>query len=60
MGSKFTVEVWRRIEWQDDRYGYTEFWRGASFFLAILNLIKAKREGYGCVTLHWRGEATNV
>lgn len=58
MGNTWEIQVWKRL---DDRggayvgdYGYEEFWRGQSALSALWNFIKAKREGYGCVTLHWR------
>ena len=54
MGSKYTVEVWKQIEWKGDEYGYEEFWHGQSWIAAMVNFIKAKREGHGCVTMHWR------
>ena len=59
MGSTFEIEVWKKTEsgWHDgrgDQYGYEQFWRGESWIAAAWNYIKAKRQGHGCVTLHWR------
>lgn len=54
MGSKFEIQVWTRREWLDGEYGYEEFWRGESVIGAIVNLIRARQYGYGCVTLSWR------
>jgi hypothetical protein len=53
MGNTFEVQVWAR----DQNLGenrYTQFWAGQNFLSAIWNMAKAKRAGYGCVTLHWR------
>lgn len=54
MGNTWTVEVWKQVEWMDWKYGYEDFWRGENMLAALFNFWKAKREGYGCVTLHWR------
>lgn len=51
MGTKFEIEVWKK---SDGGCAYEEFWRGESLIAALWNLYKAKREGHGCVTLHWR------
>jgi hypothetical protein len=51
MGNTWTIEVWAEFM---GKYRYLEFWRGQSWIGAIWHLIKAKRKGYGCVTLHWR------
>lgn len=53
MGNTYTVEVWKKREW-GDTYGNEMIWQGESFLRAIIELIKAKRLGYGCVTLDWR------
>ena len=58
MGNTFEVQVWGRAhvlgEFDLGEYRYTQFWAGQNFLSAIWNMIKAKRAGYGCVTLHWR------
>jgi hypothetical protein len=53
MGNTFEISVWKMIDWKNE-YGYEEFWRGENCIMALYQFIKAKREGYGCVTLHWR------
>ena len=53
MGNTYTVEVWKKRDW-DDSYGYEMIWQGESFLRAIIELVKAKRLGYGCTTLSWR------
>ena len=52
MGNTFEVLVW--VKQFDDLYGYDEFYRGESLIAAIWNFFKAKRQGHGCVTIHWR------
>ncbi len=54
MGITLEVLVWKPIEWRGGEYGYEEFWRGENLLAAIWQLVMAKRQGYGCVTLHWR------
>lgn len=54
MGNKFEIQVWKKIEWLENEYGYELFWCGDSWLVAVLNMIKARCEGHGCVTLHWR------
>lgn len=55
MGTTFEIEVWVPIEWLNElKYGYAPYWSGESFIVAIWKFIKAKREGHGCVTMHWR------
>ena len=54
MGNTWEIQVWKPIEWRGGEYGYEEFWRGQSWMAAAWNFLKAKREGHGCVTLHWR------
>ena len=54
MGNTWEIQVWKPIEWRGGEYGYEEFWSGQSCIDAFWNLIKAKRAGHGCVTLHWR------
>ena len=54
MGNTWEIQVWKSIEWQGGAYGYEEFWRGESWIAALWNFLKAKRKGYGCITLHWR------
>lgn len=34
--------------------GYEQFWSGESAIKALWHFWRAKRQGYGCVTLHWR------
>jgi len=53
MGNKFEVQVWVP-KWDSDDYEYRHYWCGQSLFFALCKLWAAKREGYGCVTLHWR------
>ncbi len=54
MGNTWAIEVWKRVEWCNNEYGYECLWSGESWIGALVNLVKAKRKGYGCVTLHWR------
>jgi hypothetical protein len=54
MGNTWEIQVWKQIEWRGGEWGYEEFWRGQNWVSAAWNFFKAKREGYGCVTLHWR------
>lgn len=54
MGNTYSVEVWKKREW-GDTCDYEIIWQGESFVRAIIELIKTKRLGYGCVTLNWRG-----
>ena len=51
MGHKWTVEVWGQDEWG---YRDMEFWAGEWFVAALVYMLKAKRQGYGCVRLAWR------
>ena len=51
MGYTFTIEIWVL---GDNGYEYQEYWAGSSFIKAMFQMIKAHREGHGCVTLHWR------
>ena len=53
MGNTFEIEVWA-FDDDLDQYRYQQFWAGQNIFVGIWNMIKAKREGYGCVTFHWR------
>lgn len=52
MGNTWEIEVWTQLE--EWGYGYSHFWSGESWIAAVWNLVKAKRKGYGCITLHWR------
>jgi hypothetical protein len=54
MGNTFTVEVWKQRDWDGGNYGYEDFWRGENIVVALWKFWMAKREGHGCVTLHWR------
>lgn len=55
MGYTWEIEVWERIDKGSYyTYGYKQFWYGDSFLSAVWNFLKAKRAGYGCITLHWR------
>jgi len=56
MGSKFEIEVWKYIEWKGE-WGAEQYWAGESYRTALKKLREAKSEGYGCVTLHYRGDA---
>ena len=47
MGNTWVIEIWKRIEWRGNEYGYEDFWRGESWIAALWNLAKAKREGPG-------------
>ena len=51
MGWVWEVKVWREI---DNIYGYHSYWRGDSFVMAVFNMLKAKRKGWGCIALEWR------
>lgn len=53
MDTTFEVVVWKFVDWRNS-YAYEEYWRGQSVFVALWHLVKAKREGYGCVVLYWR------
>ena len=53
MGNTLEIQVWKFVDWRD-AYAYEEYWRGESWIAALWNFLKAKREGHGCVTLHWR------
>lgn len=55
MGNKYTVEAWGN-HWhhKTGELSYMEVWRGENFFMAVWQLIKAKRKGYKCVKLEWR------
>jgi hypothetical protein len=52
MGNTWEIEVWNQQP--EGHWGYSDFWCGESCFAAVWNFIRAKRAGYGCVTLHWR------
>lgn len=52
MGWKYEVEAWEKCS--DGEYRYVTKWGGSYLLLALWNLIKVKRQGYGCVTLSWR------
>ena len=53
MGNTFEIQVWAaRIG--EPGYRYVEYWRGESLFQMIIQMVKAKRAGHGCVTLYWR------
>lgn len=54
MGNTFTVMAWGQHDGPNEGYRDMEYWRGESFIQALIQLRKAKREGYGCVTLYWR------
>jgi len=54
MGWTYEIEAWEPYPYPDERYHYVTKWTGESFLAAIWNLIKVKRQGFGCVTLHWR------
>lgn len=52
MGNRFEIEVWHC---NDGDCQYYPFWKGESLIAALWQYRKAKKQGYGCVTLHWRG-----
>ena len=54
MGNTWEIKVWKQIEWKNMEWDYEPFWQGESWLSAMWYLIKAKRQGHGCVTLHWR------
>lgn len=58
MGNTFEIWCWTIKEdaefGQHDAYHYVQYWRGESFLEAIDHLIKAKKEGFGCVKLEYR------
>lgn len=53
MGNTYEVQVWAKDI--GGGYSYHNFWSGESFFKAIWNMRKAKKQGFGCVTFHWIG-----
>lgn len=54
MGWKYTVQVWGR-HCDDPRiYAYRVHWGGQSLLKALIELWRASRLGYGCVTLECR------
>lgn len=61
MGNTFEIQAWEQVVkdafWDDAfplEYHYVTKWTGESFLAAVWNLIKVKRQGFGCVTLSWR------
>jgi hypothetical protein len=52
MGTRWTIEVWKET---NGEFAYHEFWRGESLIRALWNLWRAALEGYGCISLTWRG-----
>lgn len=60
MGYTWEVEAWVRMNneeadmWDDPDFGYKQVYAGESLWQAIKAMRKAKRDGAGCVTLHWR------
>lgn len=54
MGSTWEVRVWKPLDWNGGEYGYEQVWQGESALSALWQMVKAKRAGYGCVTLGWR------
>jgi hypothetical protein len=54
MGNKWTIEVWELDEVRG-KHSYREFWKGENVICAIWKMVCAKRKGYGCITLSWRG-----
>lgn len=52
MGNKFEITVWKKTD--DLGYHDEQYWRGESFIKAFFHFVKAKREGYGCVSFIWR------
>jgi hypothetical protein len=55
MGNTFSVEVWGAHWGPEEPRSYLQVYGGESLIAALWALIKYKRLGYGCVTLHWRG-----
>lgn len=55
MGSTWEIEVWGEHGFGSDGHSYKTYWRGESAIQAFYKLWMAKKEGFGCVTLHWRG-----
>lgn len=54
MGSKYTVQVWGKHYGENEPYCYMVHWAGQSALRALLELWRASRLGYGCVTLECR------
>ena len=54
MGSKYTVQVWGRHFGDNEPYSYMVHWAGQSALRALVELWRASRLGYGCVTLECR------
>lgn len=54
MGSKYTIQVWGKHLGEDEPYGYMVHWAGQSLPWALLELWRASRLGFGCVTLECR------
>jgi hypothetical protein len=53
MGNTFEIHVWAARP-REHGYEYFEYWRGESLLQMMIQMVKAKRAGHGCVTLHWR------
>ena len=53
MGNKYVVLAYTQL--RDGEYQYIESYRGESFFAAIWDMYKCKKQGSGCVRLEWRG-----
>lgn len=57
MGNTYTVDAWgqHRVFGPDDlEYSNMMQWQGESFWRALWELRKAKKRGFGCVSLSWR------
>ena len=54
MGSKYTVQVWGKHIGESGPYCYSVHWSGQSLARALLELWRASRRGFGCVTLECR------
>lgn len=55
MGNTFEVQVWGQHEGYDSGYSYRQHWSGESLVRAVWEWHKARKLGFGCVSLKWRG-----
>lgn len=54
MSNKFKIYIWdKNINIRFSLYKYQEYYKGKSFIMAIINLLKAKRKGFERVKLEW-------
>lgn len=54
MGNKYCVKVWGKHFGDAEGYCWLQTWGGESLIRALIELVKAKRQGFGCTTLEMR------